>query len=96
MERTGRLKINFTVSDDLPLVFIGNKILLRFRTTFPNLKQFPDFVIIPSNKEIIIINFVSLSPHYGRFIFAFLLPFPLVFFIRQDGLNAIHFLSAFL
>lgn len=90
----GRLK---SVSDDPFAYFIvANPLAPKHTQIFPNLKQFPDFVIIPSKKEIIIINFVSPSPHYGRFICAFLLPFPLVFFIRQDGLNAIHVLSAFI
>jgi hypothetical protein len=53
--------------------------LSKYTQIFPNLKQSPDFVIIPSNKEIIIIHFVSSGPHYGSFICAFLLSFSLVF-----------------
>jgi len=79
MDRTGRLKIGFAAFRRPSPVFISNKILLKFRTIFPNLKQSPDFVIIPSNKEIIIIHFVSPGPHYGSFICAFLLSFSLVF-----------------
>ena len=76
MDRTGRANRFRSFQTTFP-VFISNKILLKFRTIFSQFETIPDFVIIPSNKEIIIIHFVSPGPHYGSFICAFLLSFSL-------------------